>query len=268
MTDAMGDRLKSYEAMETEAKFIPTLPIYARIDGRGFSRFTRGMKRPYDENMASAIVRTTSMLVEATNALIGYTQSDEISLVWMTEKPDSDIFFSGKKQKMTSVLASMATAYFTRAIIEIEAPFSDYARRMPHFDCRVFQLPSQEEAANCFLWRERDATKNAITMAASHYYSHKQLQGKNGGEKQEMLFQVGINFNDYPASFKRGTFVRRVTEERVLTDNERNKIPEKKRPPEGQTFTRSRIAEINMPSFGKVMNRVGVIFKGQEPFCA
>lgn len=263
--DPLGDRIKAYETIETSGRFIPTIPICARIDGRSFSKFTKGMDRPYDQRMSDAMIRTASMLVDHTHALIGYTQSDEITLVWCAESYKSDIFFSGKKQKMVSVLASLATAYFTRALIESESDLMQYVSKMPHFDTRVFQLPSREEAANAVLWRERDATKNAVSMSASHYYSHKQLHGKSGSEMQEMLFQKGVNFNDYPAFFKRGTFVRRVTELKTLSESERMKIPEKNRPPERQEFERSSVKIIDMPPFDKVSNREAVIFDAAAP---
>ena len=101
-------------------------------------------------------------------------------------------------------------------------------------------------------------------MAASCYFSPKQLHGVDGKQKQEMLFQTqGINFNDYPAFFKRGTFVRRVTEERELTANELERIPEQHRPT--GKVVRSKVVEFDMPKFRTVTNRVGVIFHGEEP---
>ncbi len=266
MNDSLGDRMKGYEAVETDRRFMPMLPIYARIDGRGFSGFTRGMDRPYDQRMSSSMVETTAYLVEHTHARIGYTQSDEISLVWLMDDPKSEMFFAGKIQKMTSVLAGMATAAFTREVAT--GALADYVDRLPHFDARVFQLPSRTEAANVFLWREMDATKNAVSMAARSACSHKELQGKSGPEMQEMLFARGINFNDYPASFKRGTFVRRITMERALTVDEIARIPEKHRPAPGQTFLRSSIALLDMPRFGSVTNREAVIFDGADPAIA
>jgi len=135
---------------------------------------------------------------------------------------------------------------------------------LPTFDCRVFNLPTLEESANAFLWRELDATKNAISMASSVYFSPKQLHGKSGKEKQEMLFQEhNINFNDYPSFFKRGTFLRRVTEEQYLSDEELAKIPERHRP-EG-AIIRSRIVDLKMPRMLSIINRVGVLFNGEDP---
>jgi len=265
--DSIGERLKAYEAFETTRKFIPLLPVYARIDGRGFSKFTKGMNRPYDERMSEAMVDTTKYLVEKTNARIGYVQSDEISLVWYSDRYDGEIFFNGKIQKMVSVLAAMATAKFTNAILSSwDDDFRSYWERMPHFDCRVFQLPNQTEATNTFLWREQDATKNAISMAAHHYFSHKKLQGKNGAQMQEMLFEKGINFNDYPDFFKRGTFVRRcvveVPKSAAMYEFERAKNPNAE---PDTVVKRSVVKTIPMPKFSTVTNRNAVIFDGAEP---
>ena len=258
MADDLGDRMKAYEARETERRFLPLLPVYARIDGRNFSRFTRDLRRPFDQGMSRAMIATTGMLVGETHARIGYTQSDEINLVWLAERYDSGIFFDGKTMKMASVLAGLATAVFCREM-------SGHIDRLPHFDCRVFQLPNRTEATNVFLWREQDATKNAISMAARSVYSHKQLDHKSGPEMQEMLFAKGINFNDYPASFKRGTFVRRVTVERAFAAEELERIPEQHRPEPDALLTRSQIVNLDMPKFSTVTNREAVIFDGAEP---
>lgn len=265
--DNFGDRMKEYEAAEAARSFMPLLPIYARIDGRCFSGFTAGLKRPYDINITRAMIETTKYLVEETHARIGYTQSDEISLTWCQEDYYSEIFFNGKIHKLCSVLASLATAYFNHFCLSNEALEEKALKAMPVFDCRVFQLPNKMEAANAFLWREQDATKNAISMAARSFYSHNQLHGKNGSEMQEMIFQKGQNFNDYPAFFKRGTFVRRILEERLFTEDELAAIPEKHRPPKDTLIKRSKVVELEMPIFTRVENRVEVIFDGAEPIC-
>lgn len=260
MVDSLGDRMKAYEAHESERRFLPMLPVYARIDGRNFSAFTRGMERPFDRRMTEAMLLTAEALVEETHARIGYTQSDEISLVWLAERADSSIFFDHRVAKMTSVLASYATIAFARALVSLN--MAAWLTRAPHFDCRVFQLPNRTEAANVFLWREQDATKNAISMAARAHYSHKALDHKSGPEMQEMLFAKGINFNDYPAFFKRGTFVRRETVWREFAAEELERIPEKHRPEPGQRIQRSVMVRLDMPRFGSVANREAVVFDG------
>lgn len=266
MHDALGDRMKSYEAHETGRRFLPGLPVYARIDGRCFSAFTRGMRRPYDERMCLAMAETSRRLVELTHALIGYTQSDEVSLVFQSDErtPQSGYFFDGKTMKMASVLASLATALFTREVYA--GDFDGFEARLPHFDCRVLQLPSREEAANMLLWRELDATKNAVSAAARSVFSHRELQGIGASGMQEMLFQRGINFNDYPAFFKRGTFSRRVRVERTFTPEELEAIPPAHRPARDEVRVRSDVVALDMPPLSRVANRVGALLCGEDPW--
>lgn len=255
--DEFGDRMKTYEAAETSRRLDPLLPIYARIDGRAFSNFTRGMQRPFDQRMTDAMVETAKHLVHETHARIGYCQSDEISLIWLAEEIGSDIFFSAKIQKMASVLASMAAAKFARVC---PVGFED---RLPHFDARVFQLPSKIEGANAFLWRAMDARKNAISMLAQHHFSHKKLHGKGQRDMLQMLSAISVEFEDYPACFKRGSFVRREVVTRLLNEIELSRIPEKHRPT--GPVMRSVMTVLDMPTFNKVANRVEVIFDGAMP---
>jgi len=256
----LGDRMKSYENVENNRATLPLLPIMIRLDGRGFSKFTRGLKRPYDENMSKLMVETTKFLCEEINAKIAYTQSDEISAVLYNENSDADTLFSGRYQKLVSICASLVTAKFNQLLPKY---LPEKVDKLPVFDCRVWQVPTKEEAANSFLFRELDAAKNSVSMAAQHYYSHKELMNKTGSEMQEMLFSKGINWNDYPAFFKRGTFVQKRNMLITLDESELAKIPEKFRP-KGEII-RSKIVSIEMPPFNKVTNRVNVIFNSEDP---
>ena len=257
----LGDRMKEYESRETGRRLLPRLPVYARIDGRSFSKFTSDLRGPYDERFTRCMVETTKYLVDQTDALIGYTQSDEISLGWYNEKLDSQMFFNGKLYKLTSILAAMATAKFNQ-MIQQELPWK--ADKLPLFDARVFNVPTQDELVNAFLWREQDATKNAISMAARSCFSHKKMHGLSGKEMQEKMWQEnGVNFNDYPAFFKRGTWVRKRTVERHLTVAEQMAIPEAHRPT--GPVLRNQTVAVDVPPFVKVTNRRDFIFTDAEP---
>ena len=263
MKDEMGDRLKAYEEVETSKCLDKSLPVYARIDGRGFSKFTRGMNSPYDEAMSSIMITTTAELVNQTNALMGYTQSDEISLVWnLNENPEGELFFAGKVQKLASVLASLTTSIFINQLIAHN--MSGYVKKTPHFDCRVFNVPSEIEVANAFLWREKDASRNSVSMAGRDIFSHKELQGKSTREMKEMLLEVGVDLEDYPANFKRGTFLQKRKVLVEITDDVWNRIPEVKRPQNRNVF-RSDVHELDMPPFVTVKNREDVIFRATKP---
>lgn len=262
MIDKLGDRMKLYEQMEAGRKLMPGLPICVRVDGRAFHTFTRGMKRPYDKDMSAAMIETMKFLVEQTDACIGYVQSDEISLVLSDIKAP---MFDGKIAKLNSVIASMATAKFNEVI------HKSYPNKpLAFFDCRCWNVPSRTEAVNNILWREFDATKNSISMAARSVYSDAQLLGKNGSEKQDMLMEKGINWNDYPVFFKRGTYARRVVISRKFTDEELSELPEhhEARNNPDLLITRSSIEVIDMPIFTKVMNRNEVVFDGAVPIVA
>lgn len=260
--DDFGDRMKLLEQSEAGRMLMPLLPVCVRLDGKGFSRFTKGLARPFDIGMTRAMVLTTMHLVEETNARVGYTQSDEISLVFYSDSYESQIFFNGKVQKLVSVLASMATAKFN-SLIPDHLPSK--IGLLPVFDCRVWNVPNETEAANTILWREKDATKNSISMAAQALYSHKELDGKSSSDKQEMLHQKGVNWNDYPDYFKRGTFIQRRKYMVELTDAERLRIPEAHRPAAGEKVERSRVIELHVPPFNRVINRTDVVFRGAEP---
>lgn len=255
--DELGDRMKAYEAVETARKLDTTLPIYARIDGRGFSKFTRNMIRPFDLRMTNSMIETTKYLVDQTHAAIGYVQSDEISLVWAPQESTDRGFFAGKVQKMASVLASMAAARF---VIAYRDCFGEITEQFPHFDCRVINLPSEAEAANMLLWREQDARKNAVSMAARDCFSHRELHKKSTAEMIEMMNAKGVRMENYPAAFTRGTWVKRQTEQRSLSSAELEKIPVNRRPDTDAVFERTKVVAFNLPPFNTVSDRVQMVF--------
>jgi tRNA(His) guanylyltransferase len=263
----LGDRMKFYEGRENSNRLMSQLPICARLDGRAFHTFTRHFERPHDEKFCRLMVETLKYLVAETNALIGYTQSDEISLIWYAEKEESEVFFDARQTKMTSVLASMATAFFNSKLKE----FKPDVEGMPVFDARVWNVPSLDEAVNTLIWREQDAVRNSIQMAAQSMFSHNQLQNKNVKVLQEMMFQEkGVNWNNYPACQKRGTYVARRKVERPFTAEEIEKLPKKHaaRTNPDLKIVRSEIFVMDLPILTKVINRVDVIFNGAVPVVA
>lgn len=265
MQDELGDRMKLYEMAEAGRKCMPLLPIVARIDGRSFSRFTQGLERPFDRRLSGLMIDTVKFLVRETNAACGYTQSDEITLAWYASSFDSQILFDGRISKLVSVLASLTTVYFNHELPHRLPP--EYADRLPHFDARVWNLPSLEEAANAFLWRELDATKNSISMAARAHFSHKQLDSKNGAEMRAMLLDKGVRWDDYPEFFKRGTYVQRRKTLRRFTTEELDKLPPMhaaRKDPE-LMVERTDYVALELPPLGRVKNRVAVLFEGAAP---
>jgi tRNA(His) 5'-end guanylyltransferase len=262
---SFGDRMKLFEGIEADRMLIPLLPVMARLDGRAFHTFCRGLRKPYDPRMTRLMAATTRFLVEETNALVGYCQSDEISLMWHTSDMKSQILFNGRTQKLVSILASLATAKFNQLLPE---HLPERAGHLPLFDCRVWNVPTKVEAANTFLWRENDATRNSILAAGQAHFSHRELQGKDTSEVQEMLWsQKQVNWNDYPASFRRGIFVQRRMSRRKFTCEEIENLPQKHEARANPDLMVERWShvEMDMPPFGQVVNRVAVLFDGAVP---
>ena len=230
---SLGDRMKAYEAPSTTRKAFKGQPLVVRLDGKSFHTWTKGLKRPYDRRLSYLMVHVTKELVDRFQARVGYTQSDEITLVWYVQPHETAEYpFDGRFQKLESLTAAYATAVFNEAKA-LEFTGEPQGEKLALFDSRAFVVPTIKEAYHAVLWRQQDATKNAISMAAHTYFSHKSLQGVHGAEMQERLFtEKGINFNDYPAFFKRGTFVKRHKVLKQLTAEELARIPEAHRPTE------------------------------------
>lgn len=259
--DPRGNRMKKYEGMETSRILMPNLPYIVRLDGRSFHTLTRDLKRPYDVNFSRAMIDTVKYLMKEVCADLGYTASDEISLVFLPYAPPYEPIFGGRIFKVTSILASLCSVYFN-FILPKYLPHK--TSKLPIFDCRVFNLPNNEEVVEYLKWRELDATRNSISMAAQSVYSHKQLQNKNSAEMHEMLFQAGINYNDYPAFFKRGTYIKRFLRSIKFTTEEINKLPVNhaaRKNPDLQ-YKRHVIEEMQVEPITKLLNPIATFLEG------
>lgn len=199
MKDSLGDRMKAHYEMRTKQYLPRRTYTVIRLDGKSFHTFTRGMKKPYDLDLIDMMNKTAIFLCEEIQGCkMAYTQSDEISLLLTDfDKITTDAWFDGNIQKMASVSASMATALFNNVNV-----FNHVG--LAFFDSRVFTIPDPIEVENYFVWRQKDAVRNSISMTAQSLYSHKELNGKSQSDMQEMIFQKGQNWNNMPEGFKRG----------------------------------------------------------------
>jgi tRNA(His) 5'-end guanylyltransferase len=209
VNDSLGDRMKTYEQV-TRSFLLPHSLTILRVDGRSFSSYLRQAAKPFDLDFMYAMGQVGKKLCEEiSGSVFAYGQSDEISVLMQDLEPQSQPWFGGVIQKMVSVAAGIATA---QLIVQLGT------KGFPHFDARVFTLPNATEVANYFLWRQRDAVRNSVSMAAQAKFSHSQLHGKTSGQMQEMLFsEYGINWNDYPDACKRGWITYRQAHNEPVT---------------------------------------------------
>ena len=199
--DELDTKMRVFETAHDYC-VLPGIYIVARLDGRGFTKLTKEVhkfKAPYDEKFRDYMLDTVEHLMNSGFDMIyGYTQSDEISLLFSLD----DETFNRKTRKINSVLAGEASAKFSLLLGDIGS-----------FDCRISQLPNIQKVIDYFRWRQQDAHRNSLN---SHCYwclrgdgetarkATSIMEGLSVADKNELLFQHGINFNELPNWQKRG----------------------------------------------------------------
>lgn len=203
MKDALGDRMKGQYEIRTRYLLPRRTYTIIRLDGKAFHTYTRGMTKPFDVYLIESMDQVTTYLCENIQGCkFGYTQSDEISLLLTDfEKETTEAWFDGNIQKMASVSASLATGKFNNIMHGMRIVEAD---KLAFFDARVFTIPDPIEVENYFIWRQKDAVRNSISMFAQSLYSHKELHGKSQADLQDMIIEKGHNWNDLQEGIKRG----------------------------------------------------------------
>lgn len=222
--DDLGVRMKTFYEQIPKTKLMRRCPVAIRIDGKAFHTFTRGFQKPFDEVLIKSMQETMKYLCEnIQGCVLGYTQSDEITLILIDyKKLTSSAWFDYEVQKICSIATSMATMAFNESFSKIYSKL--YRDKIEHgenvdelvktyafkagkamFDARCFNIP-KEEVTNLVYWRQLDASRNSIQMVGQANFSHKELQNKSCNDIQDMLMtQKGINWNDLPTYQKRGS---------------------------------------------------------------
>lgn len=222
--DDLGVRMKTFYEQIPKTKLMRRCPVAIRIDGKAFHTFTRGFQKPFDEVLIKSMQGTMKYLCEnIQGCVLGYTQSDEITLILVDyKKLTSSAWFDYEVQKICSIAASMATMAFNKFFRDNVGDYlyenyddqylADYIKILQNavdkgamFDARCFNIP-KEEVTNLVYWRQLDASRNSIQMVGQANFSHKELQNKSCNDIQDMLMtQKGINWNDLPTYQKRGS---------------------------------------------------------------
>jgi tRNA(His) 5'-end guanylyltransferase len=193
--------MRSYEAV-FDLRIPPGFHIVVRLDGRSFTRLTQevcAFEAPFDTRFRDLMVVTARHLIDCGfNVLYGYGESDEISLLLHPE----DTSFSRKARKYVSLLAGEASAAFSVAL-----------GRPASFDGRLSILPGREQVIDYFRWRMSDAIRCCLNGHAywmlrrqgrSGQAASEELRGMGHGDKHELLFQSGVDFDRLPTWQKRG----------------------------------------------------------------
>ena len=229
----LEDKCQYYRGL-TDYRLLPNRDILVMLDGKNFSKLIKNnFKKPFDDDFIDMMNKTAQFLCENVQGCkFAYTQSDEISLLITDyETTETDTLFGGRLCKIQSILASLATSEFNRQFILYNIYHSDKRNigagdcvdiiekmKMAQFDCKVWVVPSQNDAFAWFLYRQLDCVKNSKQQTAQTYLPHKQLVGHNADEQIQMVAEKnGIDWYAFDNKYKYGRFVYKVKKQMTTT---------------------------------------------------
>lgn len=255
--ESLGDRMKAIEA-QYEMNVEPYYPFILRLDGKNFSKFTKGFKPPFDNNFVVAMMKTMNDLLDKYNARTGYTHSDEITLIFapVCTKEEYDInpekfthIFNGRVVKMCTVAAGYCSTRFSHHIHNIiqsckDGYKSDFVDKIANFqtcfDCRMLGFKDNiGEIVNHMIWRStRDCYRNCVSTYAQHYIGKKKIHGMHSDQMIEKMKETGLDWEkDVPCFLKFGIYAKKELFEKECMDLKTGKKV---------MATRSRIINFNL----------------------
>lgn len=173
----------------TDYRLMPNCWVLVMIDGKNFSKLIKNkFEKPFDDWFISTMDKTAVHLCKHIQNCVGaFVQSDEISLI-IRDSTLTCMPFDGRLCKLQSIIPSMATAFFNKEIIKRNLTAGmdiDEITDMPDycFDCKVWTVPSANDAMAWILYRQIDCIRNSKQQFAQTYIPHKELMGKDTDEQ-------------------------------------------------------------------------------------
>ncbi|XP_055709236.1 probable tRNA(His) guanylyltransferase [Phlebotomus papatasi] len=217
-------RYEYVKQFELDDKILPNTWIVVRVDGKGFHKFAtvHNFDKPNDVRALDLMnCAAVSVMQEFKDVVIGYGQSDEYSFVF---RKSTDIY-----KRRSAKIMSMVTSLFTSSyVLNWNRFFPDRLQYAPAFDGRIVVYPSDENLKDYLCWRQADVHINNLYNTAfwclvlrdglTNSEAEAKLRGTVSSDKHELLFQhFGINYNNLPAIFRKGTVLlrKRVHAEKI-----------------------------------------------------
>jgi len=201
----IGDRMKSYELDHRLSKGVAVI----RVDGKAFHTWTKQIKadKPFDSTVHECMIMASrAVLREAQGAKLAYTQSDEATFMLANLGENEGAWFDYKVQKLASVTASIFTNAFAHEY-HYHVITRGYPNRPAVFDSRVYSVPI-DDAANVFVWRQQDWSRNSIQMLGHAFMGHRAMQNLNTETVKSILMtDYNQDWNNLEDWKKYGTFV-------------------------------------------------------------
>jgi tRNA(His) guanylyltransferase len=220
-----------------DERLIDEIPVVMRLDGRAFHQLTKNYEKPFDANFREAMKETMVYLVDQFSPCIGYTQSDEITLVFQKKTVKSQIAFNARRFKLMSVVPSSASVFLYKRLSE---RFSDVP--VVAMDAFANNVPSEIKAVYNLIWRENDAFVNAVNDLGIHHYGKQAVAGL----KQKAIIQMLIrdkHWDSVPAHYRRGWYAQR----------------------QSVSHNRSAVQAFTLPPMATIKNACDVVFRADAP---
>ena len=238
---SLKDKCKFYQKRR-DYKVDENAYIIVHIDGRSFSKMIKNkFEKPFDKNFINMMDKTAIYACENVQGVkLAYVQSDEITLLIKKPNFESDIFFGGRLCKMQSIIASIVTSKFNQLLLKYNISKNSYSntledcdttlynvkdvldyidvQKLCQFDCKVWDVPTENDAITWFLFRNIDCIRNSKQQTAQSYLPHKLLLNKSADEQIKLLYEKeGIDWSKFNENLKYG---RIITREKVECSRE------------------------------------------------
>lgn len=210
--ESLKEKCEYYRGLG-EHPLMPGTYVLAMLDGRSFSKVVKKrFKLPFDDDFVGMMNSTARYLCENVQGVkLAYVQSDEISLLLtdFDEPGMTDSFFGYRNCKLLSILASMATGAFNLELLRHNGGVVPEDFKPVQFDCKVWNVPTWNDAWAWFLYRQIDCVRNSKQQAAQSVLSHKELHGLDTDTQIQRLKDEGkIDWwHDYNDGLKYGRYL-------------------------------------------------------------
>jgi len=239
-------RYEYVRLFEQADALLPNTFLVVRIDGRAFTNFTsdHAFRKPNDPRGLSLMnAAARAVMDQFSDVFLAYGQSDEYSFVFARGTK----LWGRRASKLTTAVVSLFTATYVMKWPEymIEEAMASAVGvgdnvgggssfrpmpllRAPQFDGRIVCYPSSQNLMDYMCWRQVDCHINNLYNTTfwalvkkgnkTEKEAHACLSGTVSSQKNEMLFtDFGINYNDEPNIYRKGSIMRRKKIEVVVT---------------------------------------------------
>ncbi|KAG2075422.1 tRNAHis guanylyltransferase [Suillus decipiens] len=221
-----GTKFAYVRNFELPDPLLPDTYLVCRLDGHSFHRFSdeHGFAKPNDERALQLMDHAAkSAMTEFKDIMLAFGESDEFSFLFRK----STNLYNRRHSKILTTL----TSYFTSCyVLNWSQYFPDTPLRYPpSFDGRIVVYPTERAIRDYFSWRQADTHINNLYNTTfwaliqkggqTTTEAHATLRGTVSATKHEMLFsRFGINYNEIPQRFKKGSVIVREIVAPKLSD--------------------------------------------------